>query len=269
MSIPNRKYVISLSGGLASAASAIIAHEEGLHYQMVFADTLIEHASLYRFIGELRNALQRDFVWLVDGRDPWDVFVGENYIGNSRTAHCSDTLKTQQVAAWMEANAFHSDPLVLGMYKDEEDRLERAQAKWGVQEVTSLLIEYKVTPGDADLLVKKYGLERPKLYQLGFPHNNCGGMCVRAGQGQFALLLETRREFYLEQEARNIWAVDSIKASRVSRGLPVDDYLGGFIRVTMGGKLHYLNMRQFRLGVESGEIIPARYEMGGCGCFVS
>jgi hypothetical protein len=27
-------------------------------------------------------------------------------------------------------------------------------------------------------------------------------------------------------------------------------------------------MKEFREQVQSGQLIPARYEMGGCGCFV-
>lgn len=253
----NRKHVISLSGGLASAASAVIASEEGLRFDMVFADTLIEHPDLYRFINELSTALGKPYIHLIDGRDPWDVFVARRFIGNSQTAHCSADLKTAKVADWMEANAFHSDPLVLGMYKDEEDRLDRARINWGHQEVTSLLIEHKVTPGEAAKLVDMYVSKRPVLYDLGFPHNNCGGMCVRAGQGQFARLLDLRPEFYAEQEARNEWARETI-----------GETAGGFIRVQREGEIEYLHMKDFRERVQSGELIPARYEMGGCGCFV-
>lgn len=252
-----RRHVISLSGGLASAASAIIAHEEGLRYDLVFADTLIEHPDLYRFLRDLSSALQKPYVHLIDGRDPWDVFVARKYIGNSRTAHCSADLKTAKVAEWMEAHAFHRDPLILGMYRDEEDRLDRARKNWYPQEVTSLLIEYKVTPGEANALVAKYVEDRPLLYDMGFLHNNCGGMCVRAGQGQFAHLLKMRPQHYAHMEDRNEWAREMI-----------GETAGGFIRVTRNGETAYLHMREFRLAVESGEIVPPAYEIGGCGCFV-
>ncbi len=249
-------YTISLSGGIASAASAIIAHEEGLRYAMVFANTKIEDFDLYRFIDDLEIALGKPVVRLEDGRDPWDVFVDERYIGNTRTAHCSQVLKTEQVRKWMEKNRFFSDPLVLGMYRDEEDRLTRAQANWAPQEVCSLLIDYKITPGDATKLVQKYVPTLPRLYGMGFPHNNCGGMCVRAGQGQFARLPEMRPQFYAEMEDRNEWAKSQLPRAR------------GFIRVVRGKRTRYLSMKQFREEVQSGKLVPANYEMGGCGCFV-
>lgn len=253
----NRRHIISLSGGLASAASAVLAHEQGYAYEMVFADTLIEHPDLYRFINELSRALGKPYVHLIDGRDPWDVFVDERFIGNTRTAHCSAELKTVKVAEWMEAEAWHHEPLVLGMYKDEEDRLDRAKENWKPQEVTSLLIEHKVTPGMAAEMVSFYVKKRPQLYDMGFPHNNCGGFCVRAGQGQFARLLELRPDFYARMEERNEWARKEI-----------GETAGGFIRVQRQGVTEYLHMKDFRERVQSGVLVPANYEMGGCGCFV-
>jgi hypothetical protein len=44
------------------------------------------------------------------------------------------------------------------------------------------------------------GVKRPRLYDLGFSHNNCGGFCVKAGLGQFANLLRTMSERYAYHE---------------------------------------------------------------------
>lgn len=253
----NFRYIISLSGGIASAASAIIAAERGFDYEMVFADTLIEDEDLYRFIDELAAKLGKPYHHLKDGRDPWEVFVDESYIGNSRAAKCSQKLKTAQVKKWLKANASAADALVLGMYPDEFERLERAQANWSPRPVSSLLISYKVFADEAAAMVAKLGIRRPRLYDMGFPHNNCGGMCVRAGQGQFATLLERKPEFYRDQEQRQNRAMDAIGPTAKP-----------FIRATLDGRLQYFTMQEFRELVEMGELTPKLYEMGGCGCFV-
>lgn len=56
---------------------------------------------------------------------------------------------------------------------------------------------------DNDKALKKHNILQPRLYDLGFTHNNCAGRCVKAGQKHFRTLRETRPEvFYklLEQE---------------------------------------------------------------------
>lgn len=43
------------------------------------------------------------------------------------------------------------------------------------------------------------GIEIPRLYKLGFSHNNCGGMCIRVGQAHFINLLKTMPERFEER----------------------------------------------------------------------
>jgi hypothetical protein len=46
------------------------------------------------------------------------------------------------------------------------------------------------------------GLRPPRLYEQGFKHNNCHGVCVRAGQRQWVHLLEVAPERYAAAEAQ-------------------------------------------------------------------
>lgn len=65
---------ISLSGGLASAANAILAHESGEPFIMWFADTTIEDDDLHRFLYDIESLDIGPIIRLKDGRDPWSVF---------------------------------------------------------------------------------------------------------------------------------------------------------------------------------------------------
>lgn len=125
-----------------------------------------------------------------------------------------------------------------------------------------------------DLVCGKYGIRKPRLYEMGFPHNNCSGACPRAGQGQFARLLDLRPEVYAKAEQRNEWARKQIAAKTAARiangtykGKNRTGSNGGFIRVKRNNVTEYLHMKEFRERVQSGDLIPANYEMGGCGCF--
>ena len=181
-------YVISFSGGVGSAATVLLAHKMKLKYTAVFADTLIEDEDLYRFMSDIER-VTKPIVKLKNGMTPWDVFVKERYIGNSRTAHCSQRLKTDVVREWMMENCPNST-LVLGMSLEEHERIERAKKKWSPIKVTSLLIENNINSRcTIESLIHDQNIPLPRLYDYGFPHNNCGGFCCRAGLTQFATLL--------------------------------------------------------------------------------
>jgi hypothetical protein len=50
--------------------------------------------------------------------------------------------------------------------------------------------------------LEKEKIKPPRLYGMGFAHNNCGGFCVRSGQAQFKRLLETFPERYAHHEQK-------------------------------------------------------------------
>ena len=250
------KHFISYSGGLSSAVSAIAAAEAELDFELVFADTLIEDEDLYRFNDDLERALGVKITRLCDGRTPWDVFRDERFVGNSRIAPCSKILKTRQVRAYLDESARPDDPLIIGMNLDEEDRLERAQAAWSPRPVRSFLIEMKLYKPLQMEMLKRHGLKPPRLYSMGFLHNNCGGFCVRAGLTQAKLLLQEMPERYAYHEREQ---------ERVAREVPG---ARPFLVRTENGQRQYMTLREFREDVELGEPTPD-FDFGGCGCFTT
>ena len=81
--------IVSFSGGVGSAATALTAFEHGLEFECVFADTMIEDEDLHRFMDDVAAVIGQTIVKLSCGMTPWDVFRKVKYIGNTRTAHCS------------------------------------------------------------------------------------------------------------------------------------------------------------------------------------
>ena len=248
-------YQISFSGGMGSAVSALIAHEQGLDFNLIFADTLIEDEDLYRFNDDIARAVGKEIVVLTDGRTPWDVYVDKKWIGNSRTAHCSTELKTKPIREWINANAAPDDPLVLGMDFSEIDRIQRAQSHWD-RPVVSLVNDYKVYRPQWEPMLDKYGIKKPRLYNFGYEHNNCGGFCCKAGLVQFERLYRTNPERYLYHEAEMQRSMDLIG----STARP-------FLRQVQGGELKYLTLREFREQLEAGTAELPMFDSAGCGCF--
>ena len=249
-------YQISFSGGLGSGISALLAYENRLDFNLIFADTLIEDEDLYRFNADIAKAVGKEIVVLTDGRTPWQVYVDKRWIGNSRTAHCSTELKSKPVKQWLKEHSVLSDPLVLGMDWSELDRIERAQKNWGERPVVSLLNKFNVDRSMYDAILKRHGIAKPRLYKLGYEHNNCGGFCVKAGQVQFERLYRTMPERYKWHEEQMIIATDAIGPTAKP-----------FLRMTGGGELKYIDLKEFREHLEAGTAELDMFAGAGCGCF--
>lgn len=251
------KFWISTSGGIGSAISAILAHEYGIEYEMIFADTLVEDPTLYEFLRQIEVALNKKIIWLQDGRSPWGVFYGERFIGNSRIAPCSKILKTKVIKSYLKQHAIAGDMLVLGMDSSELDRIEIAQKNWAPFPVVSFLQMFRCARPKWKGMLDKYGLIVPALYDMGFPHNNCGGTCVRAGLKQWATVLDKMPDRYRLNEIAEKHALDYIGPTAKP-----------FLKRTVRGEAEYMTLEQFRLYIEAGEIEIDPFDFGGCGCFV-
>lgn len=297
------RHVVMFSGGVGSFAAADrVVGQHGRDVTLVFADTLIEDADLYRFLIEaaafltgkaglgevsglaaraantppssdmmrrrahldsLRSATRTvipGLVWIADGRTPWEVFRDERFLGTARVAQCSRELKQKMVDGWLEVNRSATDTIVhVGIDWTEEHRLVRLRARRGAQGW-----DYRAPLCDPPIHSKEAGFQRlaevsikpPRLYGLGFSHNNCGGGCVRAGVGHFSHLYRTLPAVYAEWEAGE---------AGMRKFLERDDI--AILRDRTGGETKPLTLVQLRRRLDAGHT-PDLFDIGGCGCFV-
>lgn len=252
-------HVIMYSGGVGSFAAACelsnkVSAED---ITLLFTDTKTEDPDLYRFLHETATALGMLLVIDADGRNIWEIFRDEKYIGNSRIDPCSKILKRKRARKWIETH--YPDPgsvcIYVGIDWTEIHRIPRIKSSWTPYKIEAPLIEAKYIDRqmtfDALGLV---GIAPPRLYEMGFPHNNCGGFCVKTGQSQFKLLYEKLPETYEYHEQQEQQTIKHIGKNY------------GFIRKTTNGVLRYLTMREFRQEILEGSVVPSD-EFGGCGCF--
>lgn len=256
------KHVVMYSGGVGSwAAAKRVIERHGGGITLLFADTKIEDQDLYRFLRETSMKFGIELVWVEDGRDPWEVFRDVKWIGNSRIAQCSHLLKQKVSREWIEAN-FKPEEAVLyvGIDWTEIHRLDGIKNHWAPYTVEAPMCEVPYQDKQEMFrMLRKAGIRKPHLYDLGFSHNNCGGFCVRAGQAHFINLLREKRELYLYHEAKE---------------LEMQEYLGrtdvSILTRTVKGKEQTLTLRQLREEWDSGERNQIDlYDIGGCGCFAS
>lgn len=88
------------------------------------------------------------------------------------------------------------------------------------------------------------GIEPPRIYALGYPHNNCGGACILAGISQWAGVLIDNPELYARSEANEQKCLAALR----KKGL------GEFtiLRDRRGGETKTLSLKQLREEIESG-----------------
>lgn len=250
------RHVGNFSGGLGSffACRRAIAKHGRENFTLLFADVLMEDEDLYRFIAEASDYLRVPITRISKEMTPWDLFEKEKMMGNSRFPLCSVHLKRKLLDKWRKENCVEMDTIVyLGHDWTEEHRVADARAAMPNWRIEAPMCEAPLWDKCRMIEeVKKLGIQPPRLYGMGFPHNNCGGFCVKAGQAHFAQLLKQMPERYALHEAKE----EAFRAK-------VGDH--SVMKDRRGGVTKSLTMKMLRQRIEAGESFD-RNDWGGCGC---
>lgn len=260
-----------------AAAKRAVARWGAENTTLLFTDTLIEDPDLYRFLDEAAANVGAPLVKIADGRTPWGVFADEQIIGNQRIDPCSKILKRQIAERWLTENC---DPattiLIFGIHWEENHRLtttDRATGKprgirnryrelgWPNVDATMCWSPW-ISPRDVTDWAKAEGLTPPRLYAMGFAHNNCGGFCVKGGEGHFANLLRQLPEVYAHHEAQEA-AFNAARPGKRKQTVMAPE------RKQADGtrKRVQMTMGEFREEVIAGATVDL-FDQGGCGCFL-
>jgi hypothetical protein len=206
------KHIVMFSGGIGSWATAkrVAAKYGAENVILLFSDVkgdtdnphIGEDQDTYRFIEEAAANIGAELIKVVDGRNIWEVFKDQRFLGNSRIAPCSHHLKQKPAKKWIHENTTPGDAIIyVGIDWTEKHRMAaviKGYSPWLVD--SPLLEEPHLTKQQMIEWAESEGLKAPRLYSYGFKHNNCGGGCVRAGQAQFKHLLDVMPERYAEWE---------------------------------------------------------------------
>lgn len=222
------------------------------------------------FLADLRAwaAIQiPGLIWLVEGRDPWEVFRDGRFMGNARVDSCSRGLKRRVMDKWRRENCNReTDSFAVGIGDHEAHRFEGGKGKGGLRAHMAGSGWRYVAPllGDPDYLpsllyapLEQIGPREPRLYGKGYRHNNCGGFCIKAG------LAHWQNRFNVDRERFDYDAMMERK---------LREYVGTskacFLRDRRGGTTKPLSLDDFGARLEAGNAPAYGYEPGasGCGC---
>jgi len=276
MSENSSRCVVFFSGGAASwAAGKLAAEKYGReNTTLLFTDTMIEDADLYRFLDEGARNIGAPLVRICDGRTPWQVFHDVGILGNSRIDPCSRVLKREIAQKWITDNFEPSETsLVFGIDWTEAHRFERfddASGKWlGVKHRYAKLgwphveaictLAPTMAKWDIWAWMKREGLKRSRSYDDGFAHDNCGGACVKAGKAAWAHLLRRRPDVYARWESEEE-AFNAARPDKRAQTILRDEF--------SGAPTQLVSLREFRLRLQSSPQSDLFDDWGGCGCFI-
>src|SRR3990167_2195661 len=170
------KHVVLFSGGAASycAAKRVIERHNREDITLLYCDTKSEDEDLYRFLDDCESVLGR-ITRIAEGRDIWQVFKDERFLGNHLVDPCSKILKRQFGDKYINHH-FHAPLTVLyvGFDWNEGHRFDTAKERRKPFVVEATLME-KPLLEKCDMLeiIKADGIKPPRLYEMGFAHNNC------------------------------------------------------------------------------------------------
>lgn len=266
-------YIVSLSGGVASAVAADRAIQRYGRENVVlwFADTSWEDEGLYQFLDDCMARWGGDLIRYCDGRTPLQVAEDAQLIPNQRRAPCSFKLKVEPFANWLWRLP---KPLtvLLGLDWKEQHRITQRNV-WhrqagkprrptgyhhtihGVYEDYPLMWKpYEFQPYQD--IVRSWGIEPPRLYALGAPHNNCGLRCVKQGVSEWNRLRVHFPERFAEVR-------DWEQAQRAKGGARANYAI---CRDSTGGDVKPLTLLEIEQRAEPADDEPSMDDMFGCMC---
>lgn len=271
--------VVNFSGGLCSfwAAHRVIEKFGKENVVLLFADVLIEDPDLYAFNEAAAKYLGVPITRVCEGRTPWQLFRETGFIGNSWKPICSTELKRAQLDAWHAAHClditeegqeqipFLHDgrqpaTLYVGFDWTEEFRVEALRKEKPLWRIESPMSEEPIWDKcRMEREAMAIGLPIGQLYQMGFPHNNCGGRCVRAGISHWVHLYRLLPARFIE------WMDEEQETIRVLASRGIDTTWSCFLKDRRNNEKKPMTLLQLRDRIEAGEEFPTD-DWGGCGC---
>lgn len=264
------KRINNFSGGLCSFWSAWrdVQQVGPENVVLLFADTLVESDDLYQFLKDASALLGVPVTRVSREITPWQLFRQERMIGNNKYPICSVKLKREVLDGWMmahyEMNRDQSNMLLpkatlsIGFDWTEEHRTQDMRNEHPMWDIRAPMQEGEIWDKcRMEREAAKLGLKIADAYVQGFPHNNCGKRCVRAGISHWVHLYHTDRRAYMS------WAVEEWDCKLYLETLGIMPL--SMLKDRRGGETNNLYLLDLKKRIDAGEQFD-KHEWGGCGC---
>lgn len=222
------------------------------------------------FLANLRAVVAEampELIWLVEGRDPWEVFRDEKMLGNNRFDPCSKILKRRTLDRWRAANCDKTtDVFTVGIGEHEKHRFENEDGGGLGPRMLALGWIYEAPLVDSTEgkfgpfgYLQSAGIVRPRMYRLGYLHANCGGFCIKAGHAHYQNRHRRQPERFRYDEMMEAKIIAHV-GKAVSM---MTDRTGDNVKKP-------ITLAEFRARIEAIPEMEFEYADGtsGCGCMI-
>ena len=177
-----RLTVSFFSAGVSSAVATKIAINE--IDRIVYSHIDDQHADTMRFVKDCER-------WFGKPIEIWQHPTYKNvetcclsvgFIRSPAGAACTSRLKRNLRKEFEKTQTGQRLRYVWGLDTNEKDRAESIVESMADQDHWFPLIEKGIAKEDAHAMLRAAGINRPKMYELGYHNNNCVG-CVKGGKG--------------------------------------------------------------------------------------
>lgn len=173
-----KKKICWVSAGVSSFIAGLLAGDID---EWIYIDIADQHKDSYRFLKDCEKITGKKTTILRSSRyrsveDCFRVFGGFRNARNG-FAPCTNWLKCQVRLKWELQHPGERFTYVWGFDCREIRRAEQMVKANPQAEHVFPLIEGNLSKQNAHAMLMRMGIRRPKMYDLGYPNNNCIGCC--------------------------------------------------------------------------------------------
>ena len=172
--------IVWFSCGASSAVAAKYAVKKYDNCKVVYCDTGGEHSSNKQFLKDCEDWIGKDITILKNEKyeDHFDVFEKEKYLYGHAGSRCTLELKKKLRIKYQKPDDIH----IFGYTLEEKNRASKFESYNPELFVDWILIDKQLNKKDCLGIIWQSGINLPKLYDMGYDHNNCIG-CIKGGMG--------------------------------------------------------------------------------------
>lgn len=172
-----------LSAGVSSFIAGYLAENVD---EWIYIDIADQHKDSMRFVKDCERVIGKE-VKIIKSSEYFTVeecirvFGGFRNPGNG-FAPCTNWLKKRVRKQWEEEHKDCELTYVWGFDLKEKARADRTIEANPQANHEFPLIDKELSKEDCHAMLDNLGVKRPKMYDLGYPNNNCIG-CIKGGMG--------------------------------------------------------------------------------------